>query len=150
MAGSVVVAVRKALVAGIRTAVNDPKVHVSYGWEGGDESSRREQIFTDRPRATHDPAALKPGRNFREEDMELDLVVRVAGVGKSPEQTDERAIALGLLVEEFIADRKAGETLNVDGLIWLRVSRMELNNRYAPNGSLSEITYTLRYHARLT
>lgn len=145
---SALVDVRKALVEALVAAVNDPSVDVTYGFAGGTDP-RREQIFTDRARGTHDPAALKAGRNHRNERMEFDLVVLVAGVGLSPEETDERALELADVVETVVADHKSNE-LGVDGLNWLRMGRMELANRFAPNGSLTEITYTITYDARLT
>lgn len=149
MAGSVVVAVRTALADGIRTALADPKVSVTYGWQGGDEAARREQVFTNRPRSTHDPASLKSGRNFREEVMDLDIVVLVSRPNAYPQDVDARALEIGTVVEEFIADRKSNE-LGIPGLVWLRMAGMDLQNMYGAGGSLTEITYTVRYHARLT
>lgn len=149
MAGSIVVPFRKALVAGLKVAINDKKVSVTYGWQGGEDDRRREQVFTLRPRATHDVAALKAGRNFRDEEMDLDVVVLIAGVNKLPEETDTRALEIGKVVEEFIADRKNNE-LGVTGLQWMRVTGFELNNMYGSSGSMSEITYTVRFRARLT
>lgn len=148
MAGSIVVEVRKALVAAIKTKVNDTSVSVTYGWSG-DDDSRRESIFTHRPRATHDPAALRSGRNYRNEEMEFDVVILVLGVGKSPDENDTRALVLGTAVEETVADHKSNE-LGVAGLNWLRMVDMELNNRFASTGTITEITYTVRYSARLT
>lgn len=150
MAGSVLVAVKKALIAGLTTAINDPQVSVTYGYQGGDETVRRDQIFTDRSRATHDPAALKAGRNFRNESVDFDIVVLSAGVGIKQDECDTRAFALGRFVEEFIADRKSGETLGVTGLNWIRVTGFEHTPLNAPNGCLSELRYHVRYDARLT
>lgn len=149
MAASIVVGVRKAVVEGLITHVAEPKVSITYGYQGSDDDRRREQIWTDRARATHDVAGLKPGRNFREEVMDFDIVVMVAGVGLPPEDTDTRAIELGTKVEEFIADRKNNE-LDIDGLQWIRVTGMELINGFGPKGSLAELRYTVRYSARLT
>lgn len=149
MAASIVVAVRRAVIAGLVTAVNDSQVSISYGYQGSDDDRRREQIWTDRVRSTHEPASMKSGRNFRDETLDFDVVVWVAAVGLPPEDADDRAIELGAIVEEFIADRKSNE-LGVAGLQWIRVAGMELTNGYGPKGSLSELRYTLRYSARLT
>lgn len=149
MAGSIVVDVRKAVVAGLVTAVNEKKVSISYGYRGSDDDKRREQIWTDRVRSTHDVAGLKAGRNFRDETLEFDIVILVAAVGLPPEDADTRALELGTVVEEFLADRKNNE-LGVDGLQWIRVVGFELINGFAPKGSLSELRYTVRYYARLT
>lgn len=152
MARSVILEVRKAVVDGIRTELGDPKVSVTYGWQGGSDDRRREQVFTNNARATHDPAALKAGRNFRDEQMDFDIVVLVIGPGK-PEDTDERALEIGQAVEEFIADHKSNE-LGVAGLKWMRMREVVLVNRIGAaadaNGSASELTYTVRYEARLT
>lgn len=149
MAGSIVVSVRRAVVEGLRDAINDPKVSVSYGYQGGDDDKRREQVWTDRARSTHEPAALKPGRNFREEVLDFDVVIWVAAVGKPPEDADDRALEIGVVFEEFMADRKHNQ-LGVTGLQWITVTGFELTNGYGPKGSLSELRYTVRYHARLT
>lgn len=144
---SIVVDVRKAIVTGLKARAGLSGVQVTYGWPGGD-TAERERIFTNNPRATHDPAALKAGRNFREEQMEFDIVLQVEGVGLSPEETDDRAITLGAEVEEYVADNK--NSLGVAGLNWIVMARMELTNLYNDRGSLTEITYAVRYQARLT
>jgi hypothetical protein len=149
VAGSVVVDVRKAVVAGLIAVIDDPKVSISYGYQGADDDRRREQIWTDRVRSTHDVAGLKSGRNFREETLDFDVVLLIAAVGRPPEDADTRALELGLQVEEFLADRKNNE-LGVTGLQWIRVTGMELINGFGPKGSASELRYTVRYHARLT
>lgn len=146
MAASKVVAVRSALVAALALEGDLIDVDVSYAWTFGSQS--RERIFTGRARATHDSASLKAGRDFRNERMTFDLTVLVEGVGLNPEETDERAMALGLVVEEYVADNKGG--LGVDGVNWIRVAGMELQNMSNDRGSLSELTYAITYDARLT
>ena len=149
MAGSIIVEVRKALVAAITTRLGSPKVSVTYGWQGGDVSARREQVFTSRPRATHDPASLKAGRNFRDELMDFDVIVLVGSPNAKAEDCDLRALEIGRVIEEVVADHKSNE-LQVPGLQWLRMATFELNNMSGAGGSLTEITYGVRYHARLT
>lgn len=149
MAGSIVVAVRSAVVAGLVGAIAEPKVSITYGYQGADDDRRREQIWTDRVRSTHDAAALKTGRNFRDETLEFDIVILVAGIGLPPEDADARALELGTAVEEFVADRKSNE-LGIAGLQWIRTIGFELNNGFNGKGSLTELRYTVRYYARLT
>lgn len=148
MAGSIVVAVRKAVVAGLDAlpALDDVQVTYAYVW---DDTRQRERIFTGAARAVHEPAALKAARNFRNEEMEFDIILQIEGVGMTSDETDQRAIDIGAEVEGYIADRKSNE-LGITGLNWLRMARMELNNRGNERGTLSEITYTVRYNARLT
>lgn len=152
MAGSITVAVRKAVIEGLAAqfAGTDPDISVTYGWQGSDDTAAREQIFTNNARMEHSPAGMRAGRLYRDEAAEFDIVIAVLGVGMKPEETDERATELGTVVEEFIADRKSN-TLGVDGLNWIRVSGVALDYLIAPQkGSISNYTITVRYEARLT
>jgi hypothetical protein len=93
---------------------------------------------------------MKSGRLFRDERMEFDVVILVLGVGLKPEEADARALEIGQVVEEFVADHKSNE-LGITGLKWLRISNLELSpNRVNANGAVAEATYTIRYEARLT
>lgn len=148
MAGSRVVAVRSALIDGLAGLAGLADVDVIYAWKF-DAELPRERIFTDRCRATHEPASLKSGRTFRNERMTFDLVVRVELIGGTSEEADERALVIGALVEEYIADNNTLDGA-VSGLNWITVSGMELNNRGNDVGSLSELTYAITYDARLT
>lgn len=150
MARSVIVDVRKAVIQGISEALDDEQVSCSYGWQGGGDDARREQIYTNRPRATHRPASLKAGRTFRNESMEFDVVVLVYDPTKPPEEVDERLMELGQVVEEFIADSKSVTALGVAGLNWLIVTGLEIENRLADTGAISLAQYTVTYDARLT
>lgn len=144
---SIVVDVRKAVVAGLAARAGLSGVQVTYGWPGADVAER-ERIFTNNPRGTHAPASLRTGRVYRDEQMEFDIVLQVEGVGKSAQEADERAVVLGAEIEEYVADN-AG-SLGVAGLNWFRMARVEMNNLYNDRGALSEITYTVAYQARLT
>lgn len=147
MAGSVVVALRQAIVAGLQAEESLSGVQIGYGWPG-DDLAEKETVFLNRPRGLHDPASLKSGRTFRNEAGELDLVVRVEKVGGTAEEADDRALAIGALVEEFIADNT--DSLVVTGLLWVRVASWSIANLYNDRGRLTELTYTLQWRARLT
>lgn len=154
MGRSIVVEVRKALVAGVDALLNaDPVfdgVSCTYYWQGNDDQ-RREQVFTANPSATHDPVSMKSGRTFRDERMEFDVLVKVAVPGEPPDVADERALDIGQLVEQWVADHASGQDLGIDGLNWIVMTRMTSANLVAPSsGSITEITYTVRYAARLT
>lgn len=148
MAGSRVVAVRSALIDGLAAVGGLSTVDVIYAWKF-DQELPRERIFTSRVRATHEPASLKSGRTFRNERVTFDLVVRVEKVDGTAEEADERALVIGALVEEYVADNR---TLggSVSGLNWVVVSGMELNNLSNDRGNLSELVYAITYDARLT
>lgn len=154
MARTVVVDVRKAVIDGIQTALTAAgasykKVSCNYGYSA-DDDERREQIYTARPRATHEPAAQKAGRNFRDERMEFDVVVLVRSPKDAPEDNDERAADIGQLVEEYVADHKNGNLLGIAAVNWLTVTDLQIENMIGPSGSLSVWQYTVRYQARLT
>jgi hypothetical protein len=147
---SIVLEVRQAVIDGVADALSDERVSVTYGWQGDDDDSRREQVFTSGARGPHDIAGMKSGRLFRDERMEFGLVILVLGVGLKPEEADARALEIGQVVEEFVADHKSNE-LGITGLKWLRISNLELSpNRVNANGAVAEATYTIRYEARLT
>lgn len=150
MARSIVVEVRKAVIAGISDLIGDESVSVTYGWQGAGDDARREQVYTNRPRAEHQPASLKAGRTFRNEQMDFDIVVLVMDPSKRPEEVDDRVMELGQLVEEFIADNRDGSALGITGLNWLIVTGFEMENRLMDSGSASLAQYTVRYDARLT
>lgn len=148
MSASILVAVRTALVTGLAAlpALIDPEVSFQYKIK----SSARERIWTQRSRFTHNPASMRAGRNFRDEVGRFDVVVFVEGVGKSQEWTSTRALALGLAVEEYIADRKNNE-LAVTGLQTLIVEgEGTLNEMFNDAGHLAEVTYPIKFTARLT
>lgn len=150
MAASIVVEVRKAVVEGLANAlVDQPQVKVSYGWTGGSEDRRREQIYTNRARATHQPASMRAGRNFRNEVMDFDVCVFVVDPTSPPEDVDTRLMELGQVVEEFFADRKSNE-LDVTGLNFIYVTGFEAENRLMTTGAASLGVWTVHYEARLT
>ncbi len=154
MARSILPEVRKAVVAGLLDEFADQAptfngVSVTYAWEGGKDDARREQVFTNNARATHQSAAMRPGRNHRDERMSFDIVVLVLAPSKKPEDTDDRAFAIGQVVEEFIADHASNE-LDIDGLNWIEMSGFSAQNLVLPEGSVSELIYTVNYQARLT
>jgi hypothetical protein len=155
MAGTLLVAVRSTLLTGLgaQTAYTtaDAKGHkplLSLGYPLG--AKDREKVFTARARFTHAPASLKAGRTFRNETGRFDLVITVEGVGESQATTSARAVALGTVLEEYVADnRTLGGT--VTGLNWIVVEGDgQLQEMFADSGTLAELTYPLKYDARLT
>ena len=154
MARTVVVEVRKAAVAGIQAALTAAGasyrgVSCSYGYSG-DDDERRELIYTSSPRATHGPASLKAGRNFRDERMEFDIRLLVRSPGDAPEDNDTRAAAIGQLIEQWVADTKNGTLLGVSAVSGFVMSDLRIENMFGPTGSMSIWQYTVRYQARLT
>lgn len=151
---SLVVEVRKAVIAGIAGEMSTqgiaPGISCTYGWQGGSDDNRREQIYTNRPRATHDNASLKSGKNFRNERMVFDLVLMCQDPTKAPEDLDTRVLELGQVIEDFIANNKNGSAFGIAGLNWITISAFEMENRVGPTGSLTFAQWAVTYDARLT
>lgn len=148
MAGSPIVQIRKAVVEGLSQMENLAGVEVTYTWQ--QNSTAREQVFTLRARTdSNDPAALRSGRNNRNERGRFQIVVKARIPGESPETVDERALALGADVEDFLADRKSNE-LGVTGLNWIRQDGWTLDGGWADNTYVAELTYDVVYDARVT
>jgi len=158
MAGSLVVSVRSAIKDGLTTLFAglpdfngqyDPehRVEVSYAYDLN--SAAAERVFTGRSQADTPPAALRSGTNYRNETGTFDLIVLVAAVGGSAEDADERALAIGTEVEEWIAARKSNE-LAITGLNTLRIDSWDLVGLMNDHGNMAELTYKVRWTARLT
>jgi len=158
MAGSLVVSVRSAVTDGLTTlfaalpdfnGATDPehRVEVTYAYTLGSAASER--VYTGRSTADTPPAALRSGRNHRNEDGVFDLTILVALVGGSQEDADARALAIGAKVEEWIADRKSNE-LGLTGLVSLRIDSWDLVGLMNDHGCMAELEYKVRWTARLT
>lgn len=162
MAGSRLVAVRKAVidglgasgVSGVVDAVNaltTPASDVRFAFQWKEDPSVREWVYTGSSRFTHAPAAMRSGRNYRDETGRFSLVVLVAGVDMSQEEASTRCMAIATPCEEWIADRKNGEGLGVSGLLTLTVDGDGfLDEMYGDTGHLAIVDIPIKYTARLT
>jgi hypothetical protein len=151
------VAVRKAVVDGIEehlaslsgfngTAAAERETVVRFGYDFANR--HREHVFTGRSRATTPPAALRAGRNVRNEEGRFDLTVMVRSVGGDPYDAEARAEEIGSEVEDWLAERK-GNQLEVDGLQTLVVESWEADYAQTDNGAAALRTYVVRWTARL-
>lgn len=148
MSASLIVPVRKALVAGLDTQTGLEGVDKAFQWKA--KWDKRERLWTQRARFNHTPASLRAGRNYRDEVGRFDLMILVEGVSKTAEWSAERALELGLVVEEYIADRKNNE-LGVPGMLTLVVEGDgSLTEALTDTGSIAQLIYPVRYTARLT
>jgi hypothetical protein len=148
MGRSAIVAVRSTLVAAVSDlpAFADIPVRYCYDRECVD---KREFVVTRDATFEHATTALRSGRNFRNEVGTFELVVWVEKVGGTPQEAAERALDLGQVVEEYVADNKngiggAGDfTLQVDGT-------GSLSEMASDSSSFAELVYSIKYQARLT
>ena len=147
MAGTCLVSVRSALIDALAELDFLSDAEVSFQYKA--KSSKRERVFTTRARATHEPASLRAGRNFRNEVGRFDLVILVEGVKKTAEWASDRAADLGLPVEEFIADHKNNQ-LGVTGMQTLQVEGdVTLTEMFGDSGHLAELVIPVKFTARL-
>lgn len=129
------------------TTATERYVEVSYGYPFGSTST--EQVYTGRSRADTPPAALRSGRNHRNESGVFDLTVVVRYIGGDPYDADLRAAAIGGACEDYLAARKSNE-LGVDGLSSLVVDSWDADYAGIDGGTASLLTYKVRWTARLT
>lgn len=156
MTGSLVTAVRRAVMDGFRdhlatlpgfnSTAAEAEVVVEYAYTFGSQPAQR--VYTGRSRADTPPAALRSGRNHRNETGTFEVTVLVQLAGASPEDADLRVDEIGTVLEEWIADRKSDQ-LGV-GLTSLYVTSWIGDYFGVDGGSGSIRTYTVRWNARLT
>lgn len=144
MGATAIVAVRKAVVDAVTDLPEFADVEVMYAFAG---TTSREFAYTRQATFTHEPAAMRSGRNFRKETGQFEFVIWVESVGGTPEEADNRALEIGLGFEEWVADNKNGvggaQTLEVYG-------NGALREAVGDQASFSELVYPIKYTARLT
>lgn len=156
MPGSILVAVRSTLIDQLAPVLkleftNDPDlrgVDAAYQWKP--DWQQRVKVWTRNARFQHDSAGMRAGRNYRNEVGTFELVALIEGVGRPADWTAGKAMDVGTICEEFIADHKNNE-LAVPGLQTLEIQGAGgLLEAFADSGTLAELTYPIRYTARLT
>jgi len=156
MAGSLITSVRRAITEGFRThlsalpafnaSAGEGEVVVEYAYTFEAPSAQR--VYTGRAQADTPPAALRAGRNHRNETGTFEVNILVQLAGSSPEEADLRVDAIGTQFEEWVADRKSNE-LGI-GLTSLYVVSW-IGDYFGVDGGSGAIrTYTVRWNARLT
>jgi hypothetical protein len=147
MAGSIMVTFKQDLLATISAMPGMAGVKVSFGDPG--ENALKENVWFGRIYDNdHDPVALKAGRRRREENFTLEIYVEVGGTRLTPERCETRALELGLLIEEYLADNPKLDG-NVDGLLFAVVSGMELFTSQTTDGPYTRHTVSVDVKARL-
>lgn len=156
MAGSRLVAVRSALIAGLAAdatvlaAVNDATHTVNFAFQWKQDESVREWVFTGDARLEHSPAGLSAAPIKRNEVGRFNLIVLVAGVDLSQEEASTRCLVIAAACEAFIAAKPSNE-LGVTGLQTLTVQGDGfLDEFYAETGHIATVDLPIKYTARLT
>lgn len=145
MASTAIVAVRKALVEAVNALAAFDGIPVMYAYR---QTESREFAYTRDSTFEHEPTALKAGRNFRRETGTFEFVIWVQVPAEDPEAAADRALELGLVFEEYVADNKTGVAgveidLQINGSGSLREGVMD-------RAAVAELVYPVRYKARLT
>lgn len=154
MAGTIVVAVRKALIAALTPVINGTagmeSVDVRFQYPAGDDQPR-EVVWTQNPQIDLQSASLRAGRNFLNETSTFDVVLMSWQPATTAEDAATRVIEIGEVIAAWIGDHKNGETLNVPGLQTLTVSGSASQTETLENDSVTgRMQIPIRYTARLT
>ncbi len=102
MAGTNAVACKRELFRRLAAAPRLKGVQVAYAFPGRD--IQRECIYGGGARTTQEFAAASPARKPRNETALVDVHVWVRLPGGSVEDADARAMEIGVVVEELLAD----------------------------------------------
>lgn len=144
-----IVAVRKGLTDALAELDAFDDVSVNFAFKIGDK--KRERCWTQDAHFSQSPASLRPGRTFRDEIGTFALRILIEGVAKDPHWTSSRAATLGAAAENFVANHANWN----DGALGIEIQTLtiqgdgELVEAFNDKGSLAELTYPIRYTARL-
>lgn len=146
--GTKIAAVRSLLIDGVKDLPALAGVEATFGYKVN--SKQRERVWTQNAVLDHQPASIRPTKTFRDENARFEVVVLVEGVNKTPEQTSVRAVEIGLEIEEWVAVHANWDGA-ITGVSGIKVQGGgSLTEAFNDKGSISELIYTVTYHARLT
>lgn len=150
MASSAVVSVKKALRDLLQERPGLDGVQVEYGIPDPDTVERL-CVFLGRARFPQTPGSMRSGRVYRKETGELDVFCDAKVVGGSEEDADDAVIALGLELEECVADNPGmGNDPDAGILVGaVTMRRGELLSAVVERGAASRLMYTLQWEATL-
>jgi len=113
MSGTSVVTVKQTLLAAIQTALTGTGVQTAYAWPGGTEERELVYLGTAEFEQTYRTFA-GGGRVSREEDVTVAVHIAVTKLGVTFEETEERAVEIGTLLEHSLAANptQSGAALN--------------------------------------
>ncbi|WP_332645112.1 hypothetical protein [Aeromicrobium sp.] len=154
MAGSIVVAVRSALMAALATEINGTagmeSVAVGFQAPVGDHDNR-EIVWSKNAQIDLKSASLRAGRNFLDETTAFEVVVFAWAPNQTAEEAAQRAVDIGEVACAWIGDHKNGETLGVTGLKWIVVEGAGSQDESLSNDSVAgHFLIPVKYNARLT
>jgi len=155
MAGSIVVAVRSALMAALETAINGTTgmedVEVGFQAPTGDRSELREVVWSKGAQIDLKSASMRAGRNFLDETTTFEVVVYAWQPAQTAEDAAQRAVDIGEVIAAWIGDNKNGSALNVTGLKWIVVEGAGSQDESLSGDSVAgHLVIPIKFNARLT
>jgi len=155
MAGTNIVAARKALIAALQgmTGQGAPlgNAVVDYSYVGKHHDGTREYIFGGSSDGSTSLSAMQGGgRVKREETPDWTLSIYITTPGESTtEVADERAVELGVVVEDYLAANMQLDG-TVTGLLKAIVTGWSLTSWPDDSGCSAVLAYNLQFHSYLT
>lgn len=151
MASSAFVSVKTDLITTLQARPGLDNVDITYGIPGPDWSEKN-RVFLGRVRLEHDPGPMRPGRVHRNEVGTLEVYCDALVIDGEQDEADGAALALGLELEETVADnRNLGH--DPDNGIYVQAVTVrggEVTAGVHEEGSIARIVYTVQWQARLT
>lgn len=145
MSGVLAHSVRSWLFAEIGSNPSFSNWDTLYAWSPAVQSKR--MIFTAGGSGEIPPAAMRSGRNYRDEQTTVQVIFHC--VGKDAGTADAEAVAAGEVFEEWLSDNPT-PSASVPGLNWIRLDSYRLEGGHTDGGYAASLQYTLRYQARNT
>jgi len=145
MAGTTAADLKAALKSAMLSEAGLAGVPVSYG-EPGDLARTEHVWIGSAVSGAQEVAVFKTGRTRRDEEYMVDVIVEVSSVS-NPETCEARAVLLGTVIEEMLADDP--KVNDVTGLLWCVVNAFDLDTQELPDGPVSKYTLSLNARGRI-
>ena len=138
-----------ALAPVVNAVVGMESVNVDYQYPAGDREPR-ECVWTQNARSNLGSAAMRSGQNFLNEEGRFDLLIRTAVPNTSVVDAATRALAIAVVVIEWVGDRKNNE-LAVTGMHTLTVDGELRQDEHLVDSSIAaSVLIPIKFTARLT
>lgn len=144
MPGTNVVAVKRELCERLRASSAPALVGVAIVYsEATQKTLPRERITFGEPRFVHSQSAAANGTRVpRTEQATIECWVHVRMQGRPPEQCDARAVEIGAVLEEYLADHPTLDGA-IPALEMVRVADGDIGHVIDAEGTWSQITYRI-------
>jgi hypothetical protein len=147
MAGTNAAAAKLALINLIK-ASPPANTFIDYAWLGKNDEANRNYLWGGKATFEQDYSALTSSRKPRDEVLTIELHLSVYLPGGTCDVTDAAAVAIGLAVENLIAnDPQLGGA--VTGLRYAGVQGGEMDNSADDDGVETHMTYRVLFKSRL-